>query len=197
MTFSELLSNFCEPDKIALVATATNGLKPQSDRLLGVTIGNQGNQIMLLRKTDLEDLEKAQDYHRISYDLMTTAAYGEGDFKSAVELKLKDKYVFTYNPSFQYSFLTQVMEEEDLRLMDLTVIYKALEQGMQFSDEDCGSMENFYAACQIYNAIPVNKLVTKLGISRLPVPGQLPMERMVQVLHKLLERSYPLEVSVL
>ena len=197
MIFSDLLNNFCDPDKIVLVATATNGLKPQTDRLLGVTIGNQGRQVMFLRQTDLEDLEKAQDYHKISYELMLDTAYEESDFKAAIELKLKDKYVFTYNPSFQYSFLTQVMEEEDLKLMDLTIIYKALEQGMQFSEEDLGSMENFYAACQIYNSIPINKLMAKLEMSKAPAPGQLPMERMVQVLQRLLERSYPLEVAAL
>lgn len=198
MTFSELLNQIDPDRKIILLTTATNGLDPHKDRLIGTAVMEfkSGINFQLLRKTDEQDLEKSYDYHKISTSLMRDFGMSDSQFLHYLNETIDNSFIFTYNPGFQFEFLSQLVDPDTLFLYDLTVIHKALEQGTQFAEEDCMTLQAFYAQCQRYNSIPVSQLLKKMSMSRQPGPGQLPMARMLDVLHRLFVLTSPLPVEV-
>lgn len=198
MTFSDLLNQIDPDKKIILLTTATNGLDPNKDRLIGVAVREvkSGINFQLLRRTDDQDLEKAYDYHKISQSLMRDYGMSDSQFLHYMTDTIDNSFIFTYNPGFQFEFLSQLVDPDTLFLYDQTVIYKALEQGTQFAEEDCMTLPAFYAQCQRYNPIPVSQLLKKMSMARQPSPGQLPMARMLDVLHRLFVLTSPLPVEV-
>lgn len=190
--------------KPLLMTTATNGLTPGKDKLLGVCIkdpefGPSGN--LLLNYTTGVELQQSSKFHGISQQDMESAGLQESQFTAELgEVLAEDSIaVLTYNVPFQSSFLGECLPElESLPLYDLTIIEKAIRNDYAFDTEELATFSSFYAACcHAAMPVPLATLCRNLKMTRQPAPGQLPMERMLDVLQALYNVACLEDISVL
>ena len=87
---------------------------------------------------------------------------------------------------------------ESLPLYDLTIIEKAIRNAYAFDTEELATFSSFYAACcHAAMPVPLATLCRNLKMTRQPPPGQLPMERMLDVLQALYNVACLEDISVL
>ena len=190
--------------KPMLMTTATNGLTPGKDKLLGVCVKDPefiSGERLLLNYTTGVDLQQSSKFHGISQQDMQSAGLQETQFKDELDRLLsEDSFaVLTYNAPFQISFLGECLPElESLPLYDLTIIEKAIRNAYAFDTEDLATFSSFYAACcHAAMPVPLATLCRNLKMTRQPPPGQLPMERMLDVLQALYNVACLEDISVL
>lgn len=168
-----------------LISTATNGLRPEKDRLLAVAAQTVSDAPMetVFNKTTGEELLAAQKYHQITEDMMRDWGRDEKDFLQRVEELFRGKTLFSYSASFQYGFLSRYLEDPSLSIYDLSIVEQALRKGLRFDEEELLTPGKFYQACSaVFYPLPVNSICRNLGTTRQPSPGQLPLERSLDVL---------------
>lgn len=190
--------------KPLLMTTATNGLTPGKDKLLGVCVKDpefsSGGRLLLNYTTGV-DLQQSSKYHGISQQDMQSAGLQEAQFIDELDKLLSEDNlaVLTYNVPFQSSFLGECLPElESLPLYDLTIIEKAIRNAYAFDTEDLATFSSFYAACcHAAMPVPLATLCRNLKMTRQPPPGQLPMERMLDVLQALYNVACLEDISVL
>lgn len=192
-------------EQVRLITTATNGLNSMKDRMLGfagriLTDGDECTEVYLNYTTGIE-LQAASKFHGISETDMQSQGLSETQFRDKLYdfIVRKNALVFTYNVPFQTSFISNVLDDLDnIPLYDLTVIEKTLRLAHAFDEEELLTPASFYGACCAYsNPVPVGALCKYLLMTKDPVPGQLPMERMLDVLHRLYSTACSPEVLVL
>lgn len=190
--------------KPLLMTTATNGLIPGKDKLLGVCVKDpefSAGGRLLLNYTTGVDLQQSSKYHGISQQDMQSAGLQETQFKDELDKLLSEDSVavLTYNVPFQISFLGECLPElESLPLYDLTIIEKAIRNAYAFDTEELATFSSFYAACcHAAMPVPLATLCRNLKMTRQPPPGQLPMERMLDVLRALYNVACLEDISVL
>ena len=202
MQLTELLDTW--GTKPLLMTTATNGLTPGKDKLLGVCVKDpefsSGGRLLLNYTTGV-DLQQSSKYHGISQQDMQSAGLQEAQFIDELDKLLSEANlaVLTYNVPFQSSFLGECLTElESLPLYDLTIIEKAIRNAYAFDTEDLATFSSFYAACcHAAMPVPLATLCRNLKMTRQPAPGQLPMERMLDVLQALYNVACLEDISVL
>lgn len=202
MLLTELLDTW--GTKPLLMTTATNGLTPGKDKLLGICVKDpefsSGGRLMLNYTTGVE-LQQSSKYHGISQQDMQSAGLQETQFKDELDKLLSEDNlaVLTYNVPFQSSFLGECLPElESLPLYDLTIIEKAIRNAYAFDTEELATFSSFYAACcHAAMPVPLATLCRNLKMTRQPPPGQLPMERMLDVLQALYNVACLEDISVL
>ncbi len=190
--------------KPLLMTTATNGLTPGKDKLLGVCIKDPefsaGGRLMLNYTTGV-DLQQSSKFHGISQQDMQSAGLQEAQFIDELDKLLSEDNlaVLTYNVPFQSSFLGECLPDlESLPLYDLTIIEKAIRNTYAFDTEELATFSSFYAACcHAATPVPLATLCRNLKMTRQPPPGQLPMERMLDVLQALYNVACLEDISVL
>jgi len=184
-----------------LVSTATNGLNAEKDLLLAVALKKplEGKSYELfIRETHGEDLIPAQRYHQLTEELMNSMGLPEEVFLQKTEEALKGKLLLTYNTSFQYGFLSRALQMPDLNLYDLSVMEQALRKGLRFDEEEITTPGKFFMACSaVYFPLPVNTICKNLKITKQPCPGQLPLERSLDVLQRLYDEAFSQEPQLL
>ena len=187
-----------------LMTTATNGLTPGKDKLLGVCVKDpefSAGGRLLLNYTTGVDLQQSSKYHGISQQDMQSAGLHEAQFTDELDKLLSEDSVavLTYNVPFQSSFLGECLPElESLPLYDLTIIEKAIRNAYAFDTEELATFSSFYAACcHAAMPVPLATLCRNLKMTRQPPPGQLPMERMLDVLQALYNVACLEDISVL
>lgn len=204
MRLTDLLSMW-GIEQVRLITTATNGLNSMKDRMLGfagriLTDGDECTEVYLNYTTGIE-LQAASKFHGISETDMQSQGLSETQFRDKLYdfIIQKNALVFTYNVPFQTSFISNVLDDLDnIPLYDLTVIEKTLRLAHAFDEEELLTPASFYGACCAYsNPVPVGALCKYLLMTKDPVPGQLPMERMLDVLHRLYSTACLPEVLVL
>lgn len=187
-----------------LMTTATNGLTPGKDKLLGICVKDpefsSGGRLMLNYTTGV-DLQQSSKFHGISQQDMQSAGLQETQFKDELDKLLSEDNVavLTYNVPFQSSFLGECLPElESLPLYDLTIIEKAIRNAYAFDTEELATFSSFYAVCcHAAMPVPLATLCRNLKMTRQPPPGQLPMERMLDVLQALYNVACLEDISVL
>lgn len=202
MQLTELLDTW--GTKPLLMTTATNGLTPGKDKLLGVCVKDpefSAGGRLLLNYTTGVDLQQSSKFHGISQQDMQSAGLQDAQFKDELDKLLSENSiaVLTYNVPFQSSFLGECLPElESLPLYDLTIIEKAIRNAYAFDTEDLVTFSSFYAACcHAAMPVPLATLCRNLKMTRQPPPGQLPMERMLDVLQALYNVACLEDISVL
>ena len=184
-----------------LVSTATNGLNAEKDLLLAVALKKplEGKSYELfIRETHGEDLIPAQRYHQLTEELMNSMGLPEEVFLQKTEEALKGKLLLTYNTSFQYGFLSRALQMPDLNLYDLSVMEQALRKGLRFDEEEITTPGKFFMACSaVYFPLQVNTICKNLKITKQPCPGQLPLERSLDVLQRLYDEASSQELQLL
>lgn len=202
MLLTELLDTW--GTKPLLMTTATNGLTPGKDKLLGVCVKDpefsSGGRLLLNYTTGV-DLQQSSKYHGISQQDMQSAGLQEAQFIDELDKLLSEDNlaVLTYNVPFQSSFLGECLPDlESLPLYDLTIIEKAIRNTYAFDTEELATFSSFYAACcHAAMPVPLATLCRNLKMTRQPPPGQLPMERMLDVLQALYNVACLEDISVL
>lgn len=202
MLLTELFDTWGTKPK--LMTTATNGLTPGKDKLLGVCVKDpefsSGDRLLLNYTTGVE-LQQSSKFHGISQQDMQSAGLQETQFKDELDKLLSEDSVavLTYNVPFQSSFLGECLPElESLPLYDLTIIEKAIRNAYAFDTEELATFSSFYAACcHAAMPVPLATLCRNLKMTRQPPPGQLPMERMLDVLQALYNVACLEDISVL
>lgn len=186
--------------KPVLLTTATNGLSAETDRLLAVAWKPADSKITrtIYRDTNLEPLNKAQKYHGISNEMMMTEGLDEDLFKEQLEEIFEENtVVFTYNTAFQLSFLQQITDKP-VKVYDLSVIDQALTNGLTFDTEEIASFNGFYGACASrYYPMKVANILKRYKLTRETAPGQLPLEKMLEVLSCVYHAVSDLEIQLL
>lgn len=188
MKFEDLLKEWypCREPTIVTLTIATSGLKLQEhDKIIGFATTENEVLNVELNKTFGSELFKAQAFHKISEDIMRDISIEEADFKKALDNVLKKDIVLTYNVPFFEAFINDLYQDEDkeFSLYDITVIYKALLNKYAFDNEQLYSFNDFYNAClSSFTPITIPRLCQMMRFDRNPSPGQLPMERMQQLL---------------
>ena len=202
MRLTELLDTW--GTKPLLMTTATNGLTPGKDKLLGVCVKDpefSAGDRLLLNYTTGVDLQQSSKYHGISQQDMQSAGLQEAQFIDELDKLLSEDNlaVLTYNVPFQSSFLGECLTElEILPLYDMTIIEKAIRNAYAFDTEELATFSSFYAACcHAAMPVPLATLCRNLKMTRQPPPGQLPMERMLDVLQALYNVACLEDISVL
>ena len=202
MLLTELLDTW--GTKPLLMTTATNGLTPGKDKLLGVCVKDpefSAGDRLLLNYTTGVDLQQSSKYHGISQQDMQSAGLQEAQFIDELDKLLSEDNlaVLTYNVPFQSSFLGECLTElEILPLYDMTIIEKAIRNAYAFDTEELATFSSFYAACcHAAMPVPLATLCRNLKMTRQPPPGQLPMERMLDVLQALYNVACLEDISVL
>lgn len=184
-----------------LISTATNGLNAEKDLLLAVALKKplEGKSYELfIRETHGEDLIPAQRYHQLTEELMNSMGLPEEVFLQKTEEALKGKLLLTYNTSFQYGFLSRALQMPDLNLYDLSVMEQALRKGLRFDEEEITTPGKFFMACSaVYFPLQVNTICKNLKITKQPCPGQLPLERSLDVLQRLYDEASSQELQLL
>ena len=202
MLLTELLDTW--GTKPLLMTTATNGLTPGKDKLLGICVKDpefsSGGRLLLNYTTGV-DLQQSSKYHGISQQDMQSAGLQEAQFIDELDKLLSEDNlaVLTYNVPFQSSFLGECLTElEILPLYDMTIIEKAIRNAYAFDTEELATFSSFYAACcHAAMPVPLATLCRNLKMTRQPPPGQLPMERMLDVLQALYNVACLEDISVL
>lgn len=191
MRLTELLNGvWFEQPKVCLLATATNGLHGYNDKLLGFAIQDVSVETpqVFLKYTVGEDLQKSSQYHKISQIDMQSRGLQKADFDKALkDTLLEHDIVFTYNVSFQSTFIAaQDLDLDRIELYELSIVEKALRNKYAFDSEQLATFSSFYGACcEVAAPVPIATVCRNLHMSKDPAPGQLPMERMVEVLQQL------------
>lgn len=186
--------------KPLLISTATNGLNAEKDLLLAVATRDPESEttVRFLRETHGEDLIPAQRYHQITEELMNTYGLPEDIFLREVENVFKGRLLLTYNTNFQYGFLSRALQEPGLNLYDLSVMEQALRKGLKFDEDEIATPGKFFMACSaVYFPLPVNTICKNLKITKQPCPGQLPLERSLDVLQRLYDEASSQELQLL
>lgn len=202
MTVGELFNewrNF-KPLHISLFTMATSGLKPEEDKILSVSCYDTINEKLetSFNYTEGETLTKSQQFHMITSEVMRYGGLPESVFKEKLEDIIKSDVIFVYNVPFFSRFIKAAFNDEDLNvpLYDLSVIHKAVNNKYAFDNEQLNSFDDFYTACMANSSpVPVGALCTQFKISKIPVPGQLPFERMMELLKKVFSSCVSLEVQ--
>ena len=183
-----------------LITTATNGLHCEKDKLLAVALVNPetGIRDLFFHDTHGQELIEAQKYHCITEEVMNTWGRSTEAFTLLVEEALKDKVLLTYNPQFQYGFLSNLLQDPSLVLYDLSVIEQALRKGLKFDEEEIATPGKFYSACStVYYPLAVNTICKNLKMTKQPSPGQLPLERSLEILQRLYNEASSKELQLL
>lgn len=188
--------------KPLLVSTATNGLNAEKDLLLAVAIKNPLEESktyeLFIRETHGEELLPAQRYHQLTEEIMNSLGLPEEDFLQKAESALKGKLLLTYNTSFQYGFLSKALQAPDMNLYDLSVMEQALRKGLKFDEEEIAAPGKFFMACSaVYFPLPINTICKNLKLTKQPCPGQLPLERSLDVLQRLFDEASSQELQLL
>lgn len=181
-----------------LYSSATNGLDPRKDKLLGYTTRKGDKNDVVLDYTTGVDLLTSQRYHKLT-DTDMQHALQHPDFCEALTKLVTNEStaLFTYNTVFQSSFILETLPNlEHVKMYDLTVIEKAIRNKYSFEAEQLVTLDTFYEACNTaVSPVPITLVCKNLRMSKDPSPGQLPMERMVEVLQQLFSSVCDLEVQ--
>ena len=200
MQLKDMLSDVWNVEPL-LVTTATTGLDPHKDKLLAVALKDPTTDFpptVLFQETHGEELMKAQRYHLISDELMYSKGLDEDSFMEALEGAIRGKTLLTYNTDFQHAFLSIALEDPALRVYDLSVIEQGLRKGIQLDEEEAALFSKAYGSIRsFYYPLPVATICHHLKMTRQPSPGQLPLERSLDVLQKLYNEASCLEVQLL
>lgn len=189
-----------KPLNIALLTMATSGLKPEEDKILAISYYDtiNGTEETSFNYADGEMLTKSQQFHMITSEVMRYGGLPETTFKEQLEKVINNDVVFVYNVPFFSRFIKAAFNDEDLNvpLYDLSVVHKAVNNKYAFDNEQLNSFDDFYTACMANaSPVPVGALCTQFKVSKTPVPGQLPFERMMELLKKVFSSCVSLEVQ--
>ena len=94
-----------------LISIAKTGLSPIHDKVLALGTNNTGQSKLIFHKASREELLPAQKYHMISEQQIQQEGLDTGVFVEKAAEALKDKFLLSYNSNFQYSFLSEVLED--------------------------------------------------------------------------------------
>lgn len=201
MQLKELFSDMWNVEPL-LITTATSGLEPNKDKLLAVATRNPNNEDepaeVIFQETHGEELIKAQRYHLISDEMMYSKGLSGENFTDALRKRVEGKILLTYNVDFQLAFLSRVLEDPTLRVYDLSVIEQGIRKGLKFDEEEIATFQSAYGSIRnFYFPLPVSSICHHLRMTRQPSPGQLPLERSLDVLQTLYNEASCLEVQLL
>lgn len=189
-----------KPLNISLLTIATNGLNADTDKIIAFCEYNTQEKkcSTFFNLTKGEELDKASQFHLISPEVMSTMGIPEQSFRLKLLDVIKQDVIFVYNVPFFDRFIKAMLQDEDLKipLYDISVIHKAVKNKYAFDDEQINSFDDFYIACMTAaSPVPVGALSTQFKVSRTPVPGQLPFERMMELLQKVFSSCVALELQ--
>ena len=181
----------------ALLTIATNGLDSNKDRILAYDVGfpDEDKKELRLIQTSGDELLKAQSIHQISSSDMSFLGRSMEEQKKYLE-EVFDKYtVFVYNVPFYYDFVSAFLEDKRIFLYDLSIVEQAVRKEHRFYEDDCVNFKAWYsAASNAFDPMPVRSICRLVGLTRQPSPGQLPLERMLEILTSLYTSSSSKEI---
>lgn len=202
MTIEDLFNEWrsFKPLHISLLTIATNGLKAEDDKIIAFSSydTSEDKTKTFFNLTEGEELNKSSQYHKISSTIMQELGMCESYFKQELSKVINSDVVFVYNVPFFDRFIKALFKDDDLDipLYDLSVIHKAVKNKYAFDDEQINSFEDFYTACMsVASPVPVGTLCTQFRLSKDPIPGQLPFERMMELLQKVFSSCVSLELQ--
>ncbi len=130
---------------VKLLATATTGLD-SSDDLLAVAVMDLDAHGAAVRSTlamqrlqDKDKLLKAQQFHGISWDRMMQTGMDRDAFKQTVAGLLAAGTVLSYNPGFQMTFLSSVVDTVPA-IHNLPLLWKGAETRYAPTEEQAASV---------------------------------------------------------
>ena len=181
-----------------LIATATTGLSCVTDKVIALGTNDTKESKLIFQKVSREELLPAQRYHCISEQQVLQQGLDTPLFVEKVTEALEGKFLMSYNPLFQYKFLSELLEEQDLQIYDLSVIEQAVRKGLSFTEEELVSASSFYKSCTaLYFPLSINTICRNLKMAKQPAPGELPLERSLDVLQRLYTSASSREVQIL
>ena len=176
MTVKELLE-IHNPNKVYLVTCATNGLSPSS-KLLAVGLyeifPNKEKRLLFITRPDSE-VQEAAEHHLISTDIIHRLGKDISEVRKEFEELTKDSILLTYNPAFQYKYISQIVDTvENLVLHDWTVIEKATRNNLVMTNEELADFSTFMQALENkYDTVPLTRYTGKDTV----IPGQTKVEQ--------------------
>lgn len=196
MNWEELILEACAGKAPAFISTATTGLKPETDELLGVcitTLDEPGKQKLMLRRLPADRLAPAAEFHGITTSTVDAHGVSDEELMDTLATVFDNHPVFTYNPAFQVDFLFKLLPREEA-LFNLPLLLKCANSRMTIelpANPDLLYMQ-VAAARLVGQKVTFRQICSQFGVSDLDA-SKLPLERSLSMLLKLWEhlREFP------
>ena len=181
VNWGELIDSLVGDRKVVTLSTATTGLNLlDEDELIGVCIDDN----TYFRSVPNDVLLKAQDYHKVTGEMLAAQAMDDTSFRDTLRNQLDNTIILTYNPEFQCTALFSWCDVETLPLVDLPRVYKGA--AAQLAVEDGGMALDYLnrMAANVKGRLGFRSLCERLGI--IEQDGvELPMQSASQQLWRL------------
>lgn len=183
------------PGDICFLATATTGLNPGLDKLLGVSLcryrpqDEAGQTLQLIHNVDRLLLLKGERYHKISESLMQSDGIDTQDLSDRFDEFTQGCTFLSYNPEFQEKFLNAVLRNP-VHIYDLPLLLRGAETRMVWDREELASLDEITKTfSKVIGKVPSMKQLLRLNNMIADPPfGILPMTYFCAALSGLWEK---------
>ena len=119
---------------VRCLSTATTGVHDE-DELIAVSTKEPGSPTTtIIRSIDVDKLEPAMEYHRITPELVRERGMQDNEFKRELS-NMVGGIMLSYNPAFHVKYISALDDSVDFKCVDIVLIWKAANANLAVSSD--------------------------------------------------------------